>query len=183
MTPITVICMGNPEPKGSTKIVPRSKFPFAVASFRELLSKVAVTSDNTDLKKWQRLVARAATDAMAGARPFTGPVIVEAAFFLAPPLKIPKERGGFPINRGSGDSDKYLRAAFDALSGVAYEDDAQVVDTTARKRYADTPAHARVEITVTPIAIGLEFPESETIHAHRTPDRTRARIAAATSLW
>ena len=34
------------------------------------------------------------------------------------------------------DLDKCLRAALDALTGIAYEDDSQVVETTVRKRYA-----------------------------------------------
>lgn len=163
IAPVRLVVMGAPEPQGSMKIVPlRRRFPLTIHSFRELLTSVAVTSDNAELKAWRRTIARAAKDAMLGDKPYAGPVAVEVTFYLPPPAKIPKERGGYPIARGSGDCDKHVRACFDALSNVAYQDDVQVVDIIARKRYAETPAHARAEITVRPIAIGLAL-EAERI--------------------
>lgn len=160
--PLRLRVIGTPEPQGSGKIVPLRKVPLTVHTFRELLTSVAITSDNADLKAWRRTIARAAKDAMLGDKPHVGPVAVEVTFYLPPPKKIPAERGGYPINRGSGDCDKYLRALLDALTdGRVYDDDAQVIDTTARKRYAETPAHARAEILVRPIAIGLPLVDSE----------------------
>lgn len=160
MTPIRIIALGAPEPKGSTKTVPLvRKFPVTIHTFKQLLTSVAVTSDNAKLKKWQRLVAGAAKSAMLGDRPIAGPVILEVVFFVVPPQKIPKERGGYPIVRD--DVDKLARGILDALSGVAYTDDAVVVDLIARKRYAETPAHARAEILVRPIAIGLPLVDSK----------------------
>jgi len=52
----------------------------------------------------------------------------------------------------SGDLDKLQRATFDALSGVAFDDDRQVVTVAASKRYCvgDEPQGAL--ITITPIA-------------------------------
>lgn len=162
MTPIRLHVIGSPEPKGSTKVVPIvRKFPVTIHTFKQLLTSVAVTSDNAQVKKWQRTIATAAKSAMLGDRPHAGPVIVEVTFFLAPPQKIPKERGGYPIVRGSTDVDKLARACLDALTQISYVDDSQVIDLIARKRYAETPAHARAEILVRPIAIGLPLAEPE----------------------
>jgi Holliday junction resolvase RusA-like endonuclease len=43
------------------------------------------------------------------------------------------------------DTDNYLKAIKDALNGIAYIDDAQVVDDNVRKFYGEEP---RVEITI-----------------------------------
>lgn len=43
----------------------------------------------------------------------------------------------YPIGRNIGDTDKLIRSVCDALTGVAYYDDSQVVDVTARKRFSD----------------------------------------------
>lgn len=161
---IRLVALGTPEPKGSTKIVPlRRRFPTTIHSFRELLTAVAVTSDNAQLKKWQRVVSAAAKSAMLGDRPIAGPVSVDVTFFVAPPQKIPKARGGYPIVRD--DVDKLARGILDALKNAGvYTDDAVVVDLLARKRYAETPAQARAEIVVRPIAIALPL-ETERISA------------------
>ena len=37
------------------------------------------------------------------------------------------------------DLDKFIRAVLDALTGIAYKDDAQVCKITASKEYDDTP--------------------------------------------
>jgi Holliday junction resolvase RusA-like endonuclease len=50
--------------------------------------------------------------------------------------------------RRSGDLDKRLGVCLDALQGVLYESDAQIVHITAR-RYEDA-AHPRIEVTVRP---------------------------------
>src|SRR5688572_10303271 len=128
MTPMRLTVVGVAEPKGSAKVVPlRRTFPFTVHSFRELLTSVAVTSDNKHVKAWQKQIARAARfapgDQAAGAK---GAFAVTLRFFIAPPQKIPADRGGLPIVRD--DVDKLARAALDALTGVLYDDDAQVVD-------------------------------------------------------
>ncbi|GHU51684.1 phage protein [Clostridia bacterium] len=44
------------------------------------------------------------------------------------------------------DADNIIKAILDALNGLAYHDDAAVVNVTAEKRYSTTP---RVEVTIT----------------------------------
>lgn len=48
-----------------------------------------------------------------------------------------------------GDLDKLCRAVFDALTGVAYDDDSQVVSLTAHRRYANPNERPCAIITVT----------------------------------
>ncbi|MNQ94958.1 Endodeoxyribonuclease RusA [compost metagenome] len=47
------------------------------------------------------------------------------------------------------DADNVLKAVKDAMNGIVYIDDCQVVDFHGRKRFSDTP---RVEVIITPLA-------------------------------
>jgi len=44
----------------------------------------------------------------------------------------------FPTSRTVGDIEKLVRAVNDALSGIAFDDDSQVVELHTRKLYSDT---------------------------------------------
>lgn len=46
------------------------------------------------------------------------------------------------------DIDNYIKAVFDALNGVVWQDDKQICDLVAHKYYTDRP---RIEIEVTPV--------------------------------
>ena len=54
----------------------------------------------------------------------------------------------FPTGRNVGDVDKLSRACLDALTGVLYFDDSQVIDLTAKKRFA---SRDQTIITITPV--------------------------------
>jgi Holliday junction resolvase RusA-like endonuclease len=43
----------------------------------------------------------------------------------------------FPTGRQIGDTDKLLRSTCDAMTGIVWYDDCQVVDISAKKRFAD----------------------------------------------
>lgn len=49
------------------------------------------------------------------------------------------------------DIDNYIKALFDALNGVVWQDDKQIVDLSAHKFYSDKP---RIEIEVEPVNEG-----------------------------
>jgi crossover junction endodeoxyribonuclease RusA len=51
----------------------------------------------------------------------------------------------------AGDVDKLLRSTFDSLTGVAFDDDRQVVSVNASKRYCTTDEPQGAIITITPI--------------------------------
>ena len=68
--------------------------------------------------------------------PITGPVELDMWFYL-PKAKTNQDR--YPIGSRSGDADKYVRAAGDAISLGEYRliaDDSQVVRIRAEKRWA-----------------------------------------------
>jgi crossover junction endodeoxyribonuclease RusA len=56
----------------------------------------------------------------------------------------------FPTGRNIGDTDKLLRSCCDALTGVTWYDDSQVVDISAKKRYS---SRDQVIITITPVHV------------------------------
>jgi crossover junction endodeoxyribonuclease RusA len=131
---VSFIVTGKPEPKGSTRMLPRG----GVRGARPL-----ITSDNPKLKAWQRTVR---VDAQLQRVPlFTGPVAVRLAFRLARPISLPR-RITLPYRKP--DVDKLTRAVLDALTGVLVRDDANVVELHATKRYIAPVEHPGVEITV-----------------------------------
>ena len=93
---------------------------------------------------YETLVKLAAGEAMAGAAPMQGPMALELRLFVAIPKATTKRdlaritAGAFlPVKKP--DADNVLKAISDALNGIAYDDDAQLVDVIIRKRYSDTP--------------------------------------------
>ncbi|MEV2277811.1 RusA family crossover junction endodeoxyribonuclease [Nocardiopsis sp. NPDC049922] len=66
---------------------------------------------------------------------FTGPVALDAVVTLAA-LKSDPNRA-WPLTRSSFDWDHHGRALSDALSGVLWVDDSQIVDGRVRKTYPD----------------------------------------------
>lgn len=128
---------GIPRPKGSTK------------SFRHPKTGAIITmSDNDKTKPWQATVALSAE--VAGAKMLDGPVSIHVEFLL------PRPKGHFGKKgvRGSApkfpttkpDTDKLLRACLDALTGVCWRDDAQVILAVAVKVYAEGECGARVRV-------------------------------------
>lgn len=72
-----------------------------------------------------------------------GPAAVSLEFSVPKPKSAPKKRDVLPHKRP--DLDKLVRAALDAMSGVAFRDDAQIVDITATKRYGTPGVYVRIE--------------------------------------
>ena len=56
----------------------------------------------------------------------------------------------FPTGRQIGDTDKLIRSVCDALTGITWYDDSQVVDITAKKRFFERD---QVIITITPVHV------------------------------
>ena len=115
-------------------------------------------------KQAQTDVRWAAQIEMDGRPPLDGPVSVEITAYRSkgrPKTKIGRERAErgliAPITRP--DASNYAKLTEDALSGVVYLDDSQVVDLTVRKRYSSQP---RTEIVVrewNPVEPELTFME------------------------
>lgn len=77
------------------------------------------------------------------------PIKVELNFFL----KIPKSISQKKLNEGikptvKPDLDNFAKTVLDAMNGIVYEDDSQVVEIILKKEYSD---HPRTEVRVSPI--------------------------------
>jgi crossover junction endodeoxyribonuclease RusA len=85
----------------------------------------------TDLAVWRADIARNAE--LSGYKPVQGGVKVKCSFVFNKPKSV-KDRN-FPWVKP--DIDKLLRAVLDGLTGVAYEDDCQVILIEASKVYGE----------------------------------------------
>jgi Holliday junction resolvase RusA-like endonuclease len=140
--------IGRAEPAGSKRAVPMGQ-------------RWGVIDDNAKSKVWKREVAQTAADVYAGDL-LTGPLAVEFDFYVSRP------RGHFGTGRNAGavkdsaplypatrpDVLKLARGVEDALTGVVWNDDAQIVDERLTKRYGSP---VRVEVRVwRPVAASAE---------------------------
>jgi Holliday junction resolvase RusA-like endonuclease len=142
--------MGRPQPAGSKRAFPirRKDGGGWVATGR-----IAVVEDNPNSGEWKQAVAFAGLNALSRVTapdrfgndpmPLEGPVGVSVRFFLRRPKghfgtgrnvgKLKDSAPSFPTSKP--DATKLLRAVEDALTGVVYRDDAQVVEQQVVKVY------------------------------------------------
>jgi crossover junction endodeoxyribonuclease RusA len=123
----------KPQPQGSAKAFVKGKH-------------AVVTSDNAKLKPFRNEVTAVVLQAcrdVGRETPLAAkhvPVIMYLDFVFNRPPSIPKKRYEMVVKP---DIDKLARATLDALTGVAFEDDAQVTALHVTKRYGSPE---RVEI-------------------------------------
>jgi Holliday junction resolvase RusA-like endonuclease len=127
---------GRPQPQGSTKA-------FVFFDKNTGKHRAAVTSANPKLKSWRQEVSLVAKQAMQslGAMPRQVPISVIAVFYFSKPQSAKKSAH----KTTRPDSDKLLRATLDGLTGIVFEDDAQVIDVRVVKRFGSPE---RTEIAV-----------------------------------
>ena len=109
----------------------------------------AYTPEKT--KVFESRVKDAAMQAMGGCEPLRGAVRLDVRQYFPIPVSWPKQKRQDALNGGLAhtvkpDADNVYKSVADALNGVAYVDDVQVVSGGFTKRYSERP---RVEITVT----------------------------------
>lgn len=123
----TFTVFGTPKPQGSMRGFVRG-------------GRAVLTSDNRALKPWRQEISLAAI----ATRPeiIDGPVALKLQFYFAKPKSRPK---AWLEPACKPDLDKLCRAACDALTGICFNDDAQVIALAAEKAYG---LPERVEITV-----------------------------------
>lgn len=121
---------GKPAPQGSKRHVGRG----------------ILVESSKEVGPWRERVALAAHNAMSGRALFDGAVSVCLNFVLPRPKSAPKSRT--PAATKRPDLDKLERAVLDALTGVCFADDSQVVSLSGYKRIADLGETAGVEIRV-----------------------------------
>lgn len=137
---VHVVVYGTPAPAGSKKAVPMGRGPGA---------RWGVVDANPKAKPWKNLVAQQAGEVMAGRPLLRGPLHVTFLFTVRRPKGHVGTRGirpGAPRHPTvQPDVLKLARGVEDALSGVVYADDAQIVDERLRKQYGEQEG---VEIVV-----------------------------------
>lgn len=85
--------------------------------------------------------------------PLLGPLSVSLTFYRPVQKSISRsERERRLSNRSKPvvkpDTDNYIKATLDALNGVLWHDDAQIVKITGEKRYSDRP---KITVSVKPV--------------------------------
>ena len=134
---VTVTVAGHPITQGSKQAIRRRDGGISM-----------IESGGDRLTQWRHAINDEARHATNGTSPATGPVTIEAHFTIPKPASTPKRRRTWPIKTRSGDLDKLARAALDAMTGVVYTDDAQVIDLHVTKDLADHDRPPGVAIIV-----------------------------------
>lgn len=130
---ITFTVLGKPQPQGSMKA-------FMVAG------RPRLTSDNAKMKPWRQEVGQTALSERPSANVWAGkhePVSVRYSFYFAKPKSAKKDRTAPAVKP---DIDKLIRSTTDALTGILYADDGQIIEVTAAKHYG-LPERAEIEVT------------------------------------
>jgi Holliday junction resolvase RusA-like endonuclease len=99
----------------------------------------------------QEAIAWACRAAMRGCPPMTGPLRLEVLCVYAPPVSWPSWKrdaalAGAVWKASKPDHDNLEKQIGDALNGVAYADDAQIVRSSCAKRYGQ-PERTEVRLT------------------------------------
>jgi Holliday junction resolvase RusA-like endonuclease len=144
---VTFIVYGDPATAGSKR-----------GFYNKKAKRVFITDDSAKSRPWKAQVSDAAAQAMGDRDPLTGPLQLTVTFWI----RRPKAHFGSGKNAGTlkasapsrpvvkPDLLKYARAVEDALSGICYGDDAQIVDEFLHKHY--TTASVKVDVSLSPVS-------------------------------
>ena len=126
-----IVVYGVAQPQGSARLVPVRGY-----------ARPFITTDNKKLRPWRQEVAQTALAVMreTGTARLRRDVPVEICvrFLFEKPKSVRKSAHWKTTNP---DVDKLLRAVLDALTGIAYEDDAHVCESSLVKAFG-SPARA-----------------------------------------
>lgn len=130
MSAITFFVPGTPVAKGSAR-----------AFFRKGMAHPVVVQDNSERQKpWASLISIMAQQ--AGLSPVENGCVLHLCFNMPRPKSHFRANGDVKPahferpHTSKPDLDKLIRCVLDALTGVAYLDDSQVVFVNAKKEYA-----------------------------------------------
>lgn len=151
-TEIRIFVPGLPQPGGSKR-----------AFYIKKLGRAIITDANSKAKPWKTAVSFVAADRYRG-EPTREAISVDFTFYLPRPKShygsgknarsIKASAPEFPC--GKPDTTKLIRSTEDALTGILWVDDSQIVDQFGRKRYSDRMG---AEIIVRRMA-QAQFPQS-----------------------
>jgi len=137
---ITIIIPGEPTPKGRPRIG-RNRHTGKSLAYTPTKTRTAETVG--------KYIAKAA---MRGRLRMDGPVVVEMIAYRSkgmPRTKVGKAAAlaGDLVPETKPDLDNIIKLALDICNEIVFNDDNQVVDISAKKRFSDNP---RLEIRVWP---------------------------------
>lgn len=131
---VTFEVPGRAQPAGSKRAFPIKRKGGKIG--------VAVTDANPESRAWKERVALKAAEACRGMDIFEGPLRLKVVVCLLRPAGQLKKSGG--LKKGARicpavrpDITKLIRGIEDALNGLAWRDDSQIVEQEAMKLYAD----------------------------------------------
>ena len=111
------------------------------------------------LKSWRHDVRYGAQQHRPASWETTDPVSVSISFRFARPKSHYNSKGELTvksparaISKSIGDIDKLVRGILDALTTVLFDDDSQVVEVNAYKRYCSATERPGAIITCTPLS-------------------------------
>lgn len=120
MTTYTFVISGPPVAKGRPK--------FAVRGGHGM----AYTPEKT--RAWEKAARMIIKAQMRGNPPLEGPIDAELWFGMPRPKTVKRKH---PVVKP--DIDNFIKNAFDAMNGIAFVDDAQIVRVNASKEYSFSP--------------------------------------------
>jgi crossover junction endodeoxyribonuclease RusA len=137
--------LGKAEPAGSKKVVPNKK-----------LGRSIVVDANKRSKPWKQSVAGVATAEMNGRPPLEGAIALSIKVLVQRPKSHYLTDGHslsaagrkFPAHTMAPDVLKLARGIEDALTGICYVDDGQIVMEVISKRWCEPNEREQVEIIV-----------------------------------
>lgn len=140
MTSVSFVVHGLPKPAGSKR-----------AFQHKTTGRIVVTDANKNSREWKNLVA----DAAVAARSHSNVELLDGPLLLSLIFMLPRPKGHYGSKRlrpsaprfptVKPDLLKLARAVEDALSGIVYRDDAQIVSESLQKAYGE-PARVHVRI-------------------------------------
>ncbi len=134
--------LGRPQPQGSMK-------GFVLKGKDGAKPRAILTSDNSKMKPYRQQVGWAALDARAKAgynalfAEKQIAVSVEFKFYFEKPPSISKKRVHIAVKP---DIDKLCRSTIDAMTGIMFADDSQIIQLSASKYYG-LPERAEIAVT------------------------------------
>lgn len=108
--------------------------------------------DPPKVKNFKNLL-RSLADDQYSRPPLIGPLSVSLTFYRPVQKSISQSERERRLSNESKpvvkpDTDNYIKSTLDALNGVLWHDDAQIVKITGEKRYSDNP---RITVSVKPV--------------------------------
>ena len=141
---LTFFVAGTPAPQGSKRAFIHKRGKRA--------GRIGMVEMSKRVKPWREMVASCAMGAsrlhdfdlraMPCPVPKGTPVQVKILFWLSQPKTLRSQK---PTKRP--DLDKLVRSTLDALTGIIYEDDSQVVSIITEKDWASTQSGATITVT------------------------------------